>query len=89
MKLRWFTNVKLLSFDIGSMTVRLELERKATYLGLWWHTKRNRLHIYLAFMVMLQLHLIIPQRGRRVATEDVSADSSTDTPESAKQPLPW
>jgi len=62
-KRAWFTNSVLVKFYLGPVEVRLELERKATYLGLWWVTKRRKLHLYIAFMVMVQLHLVLPKRA--------------------------
>ena len=69
-KITWFTNIVLLKFYLGPMEVRLELERKATYLGLWWQTKRGKLHVYVAFLVMVQLHLVVPRRAPAVVSEE-------------------
>jgi hypothetical protein len=61
--MKWFTNITILNFYVGPVEVRLELERKATYLGLWWQRKRRKVHVYVAFLAMVQIHLVFPPRS--------------------------
>ena len=64
----------IIRFEIGRVDVRLEIESKATYAGLWTTIKRGRRHWYLWPLPMLQVHVIMPKRtGARFVSNDVGA----------------
>jgi len=61
-KLKWFNNIVLMSFFLGPIEVRVELDRKVTYFGVQWQTKRRKLHVYLALLFQAQFHVVFPAR---------------------------
>ena len=59
-------DVQLVRFFVGPAEVRLEFDRRATWIG-WpqWRTVRNKVHVYLALLIMLQVHVILPAKRQQ------------------------